>query len=128
MFDFVTVAAWAFAAILALLLMLQFALALGAPLGHFAWGGQHRTLPVALRISSVLSIIIYVAVGLLVLDHANIIDLLPVAFTGVAIWVVFIYLALGVVMNGFSRSRHERYTMTPVALVLASLTLVVALS
>ena len=37
------------------------------------------------------------------------------------------YLALGVLMNAISRSKLERFIMTPVALVLAILALVVAL-
>jgi len=43
-------------------------------------------------------------------------------------WVLFAYFLLGVVMNALSRSRPERWTMAPLSLVLAALTLVVALS
>ena len=41
---------------------------------------------------------------------------------------VFGYLTLGVVMNAISRSKPERYAMTPVALALALLALLIALS
>ena len=58
-------AALALTVLLALLAVFQLALALGAPLGHFAWGGAHRVLPRRLRIGSLVSIVIYaVNVGL----------------------------------------------------------------
>lgn len=38
------------------------------------------------------------------------------------------YFALGVVMNGISRSMPERLTMAPVSLVLAALFLILALA
>lgn len=44
------------------------------------------------------------------------------------IWVLAVYFAVGVVMNGISRSKPERNLMTPVALVLAITTLLIALN
>jgi hypothetical protein len=41
--------------------------------------------------------------------------------------VIVAYSALGIVMNGISRSKPERYTMVPVCVVLTVLSLVVAL-
>ena len=43
-------------------------------------------------------------------------------------WIVYGYFVLGIVMNALSRSKPERYTMTPVVTVLAVLSLLVALS
>ena len=37
------------------LAVFQALLALGAPLGAFAWGGQHRVLPTRLRVGSAVS-------------------------------------------------------------------------
>ena len=111
--------------ILALLAVFQLALALGAPLGNYAWGGQHRVLPMNLRIGSTVSIAIYVLIAVVLLDRAGIIEV--IAFDVVAAWVVFAYFALGIVLNAISRSKPERYTMTPVVLVLAVLSLLVAL-
>ncbi|HRN28494.1 MAG TPA: hypothetical protein PK890_02135 [Terrimesophilobacter sp.] len=45
-----------------------------------------------------------------------------------AMWVVFGFLALGVLMKAVSRSKPERYTMTSVVLALAALALVIALA
>lgn len=41
-------------------------------------------------------------------------------------WVVFGYLTLGTLMNALSRSKPERFVMTPVALSLAFLALIIA--
>jgi hypothetical protein len=44
------------------------------------------------------------------------------------IWALTAYFAVGVVMNGLSRSRKERLLMTPVALGLFACYLVIALA
>lgn len=123
------VAALLFTAVIALLVLFQLALALGAPLGRFAWGGQNPgVLPRKLRIASAVSILIYVLLVLPALEFAGIVDIAQNGVAQVAAWIVFAYLALGVVMNAISRSTAERYTMTPVALVLAVLALIIAIS
>ena len=43
-------------------------------------------------------------------------------------WVIAVYFALGIVMNGISRSKPERYTMTPVVIVLTAASVILALS
>jgi hypothetical protein len=74
------------------------------------------------------SILLYVVFASIVLEAAKLMDVIPSgAFTTVAMWVLTGYFALGVVMNAISRSRPERFTMTPVSLVLAGLCLIVAI-
>ncbi|MRX42118.1 hypothetical protein [Agromyces kandeliae] len=114
--------------ILALLAVFQLALALGAPLGRFAWGGAHRVLPARLRVGSLVSIVIYAVIAVLALDRVDLIDVVPDAVAAVGMWVVFGYFVLGIVTNAISRSKPERVTMTPVVAVLAVLSLLVALS
>ena len=124
-----TIAAYLFCAVLAGLAVFQVLLIAGAPLGHFAWGGQNRVLPARLRWGSVVSILLYAAFAVVALERAKLIDLIPSdGFIAVLMWVIAGYLLLGVLMNILSRSKPERYTMTPVALVLAGLALVLALS
>lgn len=120
-------AAIALTVILAALAVFQLALALGAPLGRFAWGGQHRVLPTKLRIGSLVSIVIYAVVAVLALDRSGVIDVVPDAVSTVGMWVVFAYFVLGIPLNAISRSKAERYTMTPIVTVLAVLSLLVAL-
>jgi len=114
--------------VLALLAVFQLALAAGAPWGRFAWGGKERVLPRNLRIGSAVSIVIYALIAVIALDRAGVIDVLPDLVSRIAIWVVFGYFCLGTVMNAISRSKPERFTMTPVTIVLAVLSLLVALS
>ncbi|MEO8261500.1 MAG: hypothetical protein ABI566_02930 [Pseudolysinimonas sp.] len=113
--------------VLALLAVFQLALVAGAPWGRFAWGGKERVLSRNLRIGSVVSVAIYALIAVVALDRAGVIDVLPDLVSRIAIWVVFGYFCLGIVLNGISRSRPERFTMTPVTLVLAVLSLLVAL-
>ncbi|GGI44060.1 hypothetical protein BCL57_000272 [Agromyces flavus] len=121
-------AAIALTVILAALAVFQLALALGAPIGRFAWGGQHRVLPTRLRIGSLVSIVIYAVIAVLALDKVGLIDVVPDVVSDVGMWVVLAYFVLGIPLNAISRSKPERYTMTPVVTLLAVLSLLVALS
>lgn len=122
------IAAYIFAGVMAALAVFQIALAAGAPLGRFAWGGAHDRLPTSLRIGSVISLLIYGACTTVVLDRAGVIDVIGGGVSGPGAWVVVGFLSLGVVMNAISRSKPERFAMTPVALVLAASAFIVAMS
>ncbi|MCZ2814415.1 hypothetical protein O2W15_23535 [Modestobacter sp. VKM Ac-2979] len=113
--------------VLGCLAAFQVSLIAGAPLGRFAWGGQHVVLPAALRIGSAVSLVLYALFAALILQVAGALDVLPRGVADVAIWVLTAYFAVGVLMNAASRSRRERLVMTPVALVLAVVCLVLAL-
>src|ERR671917_227371 len=63
--------------LLAALAVFQTALICGAPLGRFAWGGQHVVLPSRLRIGSAVSLVLYALFALLVLQAAGVVSLLP---------------------------------------------------
>ena len=113
--------------VIGVLTVFQLALAGGAPWGRLAWGGSHRVLPTGLRVGSVVSVLVYAAVALVLLQGAGAVGLVPERAVSVALWVLTGYFTLGVVMNAVSRSRPERMVMTPVALVLAVVCLVLAL-
>ena len=113
--------------VLGALAVFQALLVAGQPLGRFAWGGQHPVLPTGLRVGSAVSIALYAGFAVLMLCAARALSVLPAGFVDVAIWVLTGYFALGIVMNGISRSRPERLVMTPVVLVLAAICLVLAL-
>ena len=119
--------AFALTIVLALIAAFQIALALGAPLGRFAWGGQHRVLPARLRTGSLVSIVVYAFIALLAWDRVRAIDLFPAGVSEVGIWVVFAYFVLCILMNAISRSKPERFTMVPVTLVLAVLSFLIAM-
>lgn len=114
-------------ALLLALGVLQLLLAAGAPIGQFAWGGDHRVLPQRLRIGSVVSAIVYALFAILVLDRAGMVSLLPDQVKAVGIWVIAGAFLLGTIPNLISRSKPERYVMAPVSLLLSLLCLVIAL-
>ena len=110
------------------LAVLQLALVFGAPIGHFAWGGADRVLPRAKRIGSIVAIVLYAVFGWVFLMKAGLVPMaLPEIVVDVAAWVITAYFAIGIAMNAMSRSKPERDTMTPVAIVLTVLSLIIAL-
>lgn len=125
----IELASYAACALLVGLGIFQIALVLGAPIGKFAWGGQHNVLPIKLRVGSAISISLYTIFATFILGKAGVVST-PfsdiVLSTGV--WVLTGYFFLGIIMNGISRSKAERNLMTPIASILAILFLVVALS
>ena len=114
--------------ILAALAVFQALLIAGRPIGRFAWGGQHDVLPRNLRIGSAISILLYAVFAIIILERAGISNVLPDVVAEVGIWVLTAYFALGIIMNGISRSKPERNLMTPVCIILTLLCLVIALS
>ena len=121
------IAAWTACVVLAALAVFQAALVAGAPLGHFAWGGQHRVLPRGFRIGSVVSIVLYAAFAITILQRAGVLAWVPDGVATIGIWVIAVYSALGIPLNAISRSLPERFTMTPVVTVLFVLVLTVAM-
>lgn len=116
-------------AVLAVLAVFQVGLIAGAPLGHLAWGGQHKVLPPRLRIGSAVSVVLYGIFACVALARSGLIGpLISGTFTEVSSWVLCAYFAAGIVMNGISRSRPERFVMTPTTLVLALFYLVLSLN
>jgi hypothetical protein len=114
--------------VLAGLAVFQGALVSGAPWGRLAWGGQHEVLPSGLRIGSALSIVLYAVFGYAAAAKAGLVlPLVNTSVTSVAVWVLTVYFAVGVIMNGISRSKPERLVMTPTAIVLTALYLVLAI-
>ena len=122
-----TLAAVLVCGILSVLSVFQALLAFGAPLGRFAWGGQHRVLPTSLRVGSAVSIAVYALLATVVLARANLVAT-GAAETVVhtAAWIVAGYFFIGIGMNLASRSKSERAVMTPTVAVLCGLCAVVA--
>jgi hypothetical protein len=127
--QFAQLAAVAACFILAALAVLQAALIAGAPLGRFAWGGQHEVLPAKLRIGSATSIVLYVSIAYVALAKAGLAPpLVSEGLTEVTCWVLTGYFALGIVLNGISRSKPERLVMTPTVVVLTALYMLISLN
>lgn len=124
-----TLAATLVCGLLSLLAVFQALMALGAPLGRFAWGGQHEVLPTSLRVGSAGSIVLYALLATVVIARAHLVDTgLPEVVVRTASWVVVGYFFIGIGMNLASRSKSERAVMTPTVAVLCGLCAVVAAS
>jgi hypothetical protein len=117
------------AAGLLLIAAFQLALALGAPLGRAAWGGQHDRLPPRLRRSSAVAVVIWLIATAIVLARASYLTLPgPSQLVTAGTWVVVVLLALGAIVNVASSSRWERFGWGPLAAILAVLGFIVATS
>jgi hypothetical protein len=109
----------------------QLALAVGAPGGRAAYGGQHpAAVPTRLRVSSAVATVVWAAVALIVARRAGFAlwAPLPDAWLPVAVWVVTGLGLVAIVMNAITPSRIERAIWLPVSVLLFGSTLVVALS
>lgn len=114
-------------AVLTALAVLQVAAAAGAPVGRFVWGGGHRVLPPRMRVGSAFSVLVYAGFAAVMLSRAGVIGGGEHPAIRVTMWVLMAYFALGIVLNGISRSRVERATMAPACAILAAASLVLAL-
>jgi hypothetical protein len=97
----------------------QVLLALGAPLGHLAWGGGAPRLPMRLRWASLGAALILALAGWIVLARADVVAPGPEPiWVRVATWICAGFFALNTAGNVASRSPLERRVMTPLTLSL----------
>ena len=107
----------------------ELALALGAPLGRAAWGGDSAHLSTGLRVASAIAVAVWVLASLIVLGRGGMrIVRLSDAFERRGTWILFGLLALATVVNFASPSVWERYTWGPISLMLAVLCFLLARS
>lgn len=107
----------------------QVALALGAPLGRAAWGGAQDRLPMRLRIGSAIAVVVWVLAALIVLARGGSpVIALPSIVVDWGTWGLAGLSAIGAVMNFASSSPWERFGWGPLALILAALCVLLAIS
>lgn len=126
--DLQAVAALVFAMTVAGVVAFQLALAAGAPWGAYAMGGAFPgRYPPRLRVAAVLQAVVIALLALVVLSAADV--AVPALADGLpwTIWVVVVFSAVAVVLNGISRSAGERRLWVPVSVVLLGTSLAVAL-
>ena len=94
--------------------------ACGLPLGEFTMGGQHKILPKKFRLAAVVSVAIQIFAMIIILQAGG---LLPLWFSfKVTKYICFFfaaYLSLNTIMNMISKSKKEKYVMTPISLIAA---------
>ena len=126
--DFIYIAAIIVAILFASIAVFQVLLSLGYPLGEYAMGGYYKVLPKKLRIAGVINALILVFMGFVFLQHANVLNGVDFLSTNILVWVITIYLGINTIANLISRSKKERFVMTPLSGFTCILCLFIALS
>jgi ABC-type antimicrobial peptide transport system permease subunit len=109
------------ATLFAVVTIMTLLVACGLPLGEFTMGGQHKVLPKKYRIMAVFSLAIQVFAIIIILQVGGYIPLWFSASTSKYVCIFFAaYLSLNTVMNLSSKSKKERYAMTPLSLFAAT--------
>ena len=92
--------------------------ACGLPLGEFTMGGQHKILPEKLRVVAVISVAIQIFAMIIILKAGGFISLWwSFKVTKYICFFFAAYLSLNTIMNMLSKSRKEKYVMTPISLI-----------
>ena len=108
------------ASIFSIVIMLSVLLICGVPLGELTMGGQYKVFPKKLRIILVIQLLIQIFFIVIILQMGG---LIPLWFsdkvTKTICIVMAVFLSLNTVMNFISKSKKEKYIMTPLSLVSA---------
>ena len=92
--------------------------ACGLPLGEFTMGGQHKILPKKFRVVAVILAAIQVFAMIIILQAGGFISLwLSFKLTKYICFFFAVYLSLNTIMNMISKSRKEKYVMTPLSFI-----------
>jgi hypothetical protein len=96
-------------------------IALGLPYGEFAMGGKYRIVPKGKRFIFGVSILIQLVAIIVVLQTAGVIPLLfPQGITRGVCYFFAAYLTLNIFANAVSKSKKEKYVMTPISIITAA--------
>ncbi len=108
------------AILFSVIVVLNVLLVCGLPLGELTMGGQYKVLPKKMKIPAVLSLFVQIFAIIIVLQAGGFIGLwFSGSVTRVICYVYAGYLVLNSVMNFISRSKKEKYIMTPLSILSA---------
>ncbi|MBE5852784.1 MAG: hypothetical protein E7299_07530 [Lachnospiraceae bacterium] len=103
-----------------IVIILSFLIICGLPLGELTMGGQYKVFPKKLRIILVTQLILQIYFVVVILQLGGFVSLWfsprTTRITGV---VMAVYLSVNTVMNWMSKSKKEKYIMTPLSLLAA---------
>ncbi len=101
-------------------IVLSFLIICGLPLGELTMGGQYKVFPKKLRIILVAQLALQIFFVVEILQMGGFLPLWFSEGTTKTIGIVMaVYLSLNVVMNSISKSKKERYIMTPLSAITA---------
>jgi hypothetical protein len=106
--------------VLCLISILYILVALGFPLGAFVMGGKYQIVPNKIRYMVGFSVIIQWFAAIIILQTGGLVPLFFSVGVTKGICIFFaVYLSLNVIMNLLSKSKKEKYTMTPLSIIAA---------
>ena len=92
--------------------------ACGFPLGEFTMGGRYKILPKKFRVVAVISVAIQIFAMIIILQAGSFIALwLSFKVTKYICFFFAAYLSLNTIMNMISKSKKEKYVITPLSLI-----------
>ena len=103
-----------------IVIILSVLLICGLPLGELTMGGQYKVYPIKLRIVLVVQLLLQAFFVITILQAGGIIPLwFSENVTKIICIIMAVYLSLNTVMNFISKSKKEKYIMTPLSLLTA---------
>ncbi len=103
-----------------IVIVLSILIIYGLPLGELTMGGQYKVFPKKLRIVLVTQLILQVFFMIIILQMGGFIPLwFSSSVTKIIGIVMAVYLSLNTVINFVSKSKKEKYVMTPLSFVTA---------
>ena len=103
-----------------IVIILSILIICGLPLGELTLGGKYKVFPRKLRIVLVAQLILQMFFVLLILQMGEFIPLwFSYNVTKIIGIVMAIYLSLNTIMNLISKSKKEKYIMTPLSFITA---------
>ena len=108
------------ASVFSIVCVLSFLIICGLPLGELTMGGQYKVFPKKLRIILVIQLILQIFFVVIILQMGRFVPLwFSESTTKIICIVMAVYLSLNTVMNFISKSKKERYIMTPLSVITA---------
>lgn len=108
------------AGVFSVVIVLSILIICGFPLGELTMGGQYKVFPKKLRMVLVTQLILQVFFVVIILQMGGFIPLwFSVRVTKIIGIVMAVYLSLNTIMNFVSKSKKEKYIMTPLSFVTA---------
>ena len=108
------------ASIFSIVIVLSFLIICGLPLGELTMGGQYKVFPKKLRIVLVGQFVLQIFFEVVILQMGGFIPLwFSNKVTKVICIVMAIFLTFNTIMNFISRSKKEKYIITPLSAISA---------
>ena len=108
------------AGVFSIVIVLSFLIVCGFPLGELTMGGRYKIFPKKLRIILVMQLILQIFFVVIVLQMGG---LIPFWFsenaTKIICIIMAVYLSFNTIMNFISKSKKEKYIMTPLSAISA---------